>query len=182
MCMKCLHPSMVHSPAHSDSCQVVVDYKANKKKAKYTCSVDSCNYNYWVFNLHKLDNKNILDEIRSYQKTKGLTMGSHERLNVGRTVSENLPGSLQVTPEVPITAAHGKCNHPEVQNQVEELFRAMEDQGVEVVAKPKERPIFMFFPVAGTNKPVLTFFDSGYSDAVVREGIPGVEWRGCITQ
>ena len=40
----------------------------------------------------------------------------------------------------------------------------------------------MFFPVAGTNKPVLTFLDTGCSDAVVREGIPGVEWKGCITQ
>ena len=30
---------------------------------------------------------------------------------------------------------------------------------MDVVAKPKGRHIFMFFPVAGTNKPVLTFFD-----------------------
>ena len=51
-----------------------------------------------------------------------------------------------------------------------------------MVAEPKGRPIFMFFPVAGINKPVLTFFDTGCSDAVVREGIPGVEWKGCITQ
>ncbi|MCP4994211.1 MAG: hypothetical protein GY934_10585, partial [Gammaproteobacteria bacterium] len=68
------------------------------------------------------------------------------------------------------------------QNQLAELFRGAKKQGIEVVPEPKGRPIFMFFPVAGTNKPVLTFFDSGCSDAVVREGIPGVEWRGCITK
>ena len=40
----------------------------------------------------------------------------------------------------------------------------------------------MFFAVQGKNKPVLTFFDNGCSDPVVREGIPGVEWDGCITK
>merc|ERR1711940_185898 len=75
-------------------------------------------------------------------------------------------------------------SHHEVdsQDQLEELFRGAKNQGIEVVPEPKGRPIFMFFPVAGTNKPVLTSFDSGCSDAVVREGIPGVEWKGCITK
>ena len=114
-------------------------------------------------------------------------MGFPVRLKVGgmkRSVRETFssPDSLQLTPEVPRTAAQSRCNHTEEQIQVEELLRAVEDQGVDVVAEPKGRPIFMFFPVAGTNKPVLTFFDTGCSDAVVHEGIPGVEWKGCITQ
>ena len=46
----------------------------------------------------------------------------------------------------------------------------------------KGRPNFMFFPVAGTNKPVLTFFDSGCLELVVCEVIPIVKWKGCITQ
>ena len=29
---------------------------------------------------------------------------------------------------------------------------------------------------------MLTFFDTGCSDAVVGEGIPRVEWKGCLTQ
>ena len=77
-----------------------------------------------------------------------------------------------MAPEVPRTAAQSRCNHPEEQIKVDELFRAVEDQGVDVVAEPKDPPIFMFFPVAGTNKPVLTFFSTGCSDAVVCEGIP----------
>ena len=48
--------------------------------------------------------------------------------------------SLKLTPEASLTAAHSECNHPEVQNQVEELFRAMEDQGVDVVSEPKVVP------------------------------------------
>jgi hypothetical protein len=56
-----LDPSVDHDPAHSESCQVVVDSKANKKKAKYTCRVGNCNYNCWVCNVQKLDNKVLLD-------------------------------------------------------------------------------------------------------------------------
>ena len=43
------------------------------------------------------------------------------------------------------------------------------------MAEPKGRPIFMFFTVAGINKNVLTFLNTGCSDAVVRAAIPGVE-------
>ena len=83
------------------------------------------------------------------------------------------PGSLQTQ--------HSN-QEVDAQKQLEELFEGSKNQGIEVVPEPRGRPIFLFFPVAGINKPVLTFFDSGCSDAVVREGIPGVEWKGCITQ
>ena len=59
---------------------------------------------------------------------KGLTMGFHVRLNVGgvreETGKESFFSSdfLQLTPEAPQIAAHSECNHPEVQNQVEELY------------------------------------------------------------
>ena len=56
-----------------------------------------------------------------------MTMGFHVRLKVGNVMREtgkesfSSSGSLQLTPEAPQIAAHSECNHPEVQNQVEEL-------------------------------------------------------------
>ena len=111
-------------------------------------------------------------------------MGFHVRLNRSNLVKKKTvigPGSSDGCSPGSLQSQH---SHHEVdtQKQFEELFEGAKKQGIEVVPEPKGRPIFMFFPVAGTNKPVLTFFDSGCSDAVVREGIPGVEWKGCITQ
>ena len=81
-CTKCLDPSVKYGPAHGTSCQVVVDAKANKKKSKNTCSVDKCYRSCWVCSVHKMDKKPVLEEIKTQQKTKGLTMGFHVRLNV----------------------------------------------------------------------------------------------------
>jgi hypothetical protein len=106
-----------------------------------------------------MDNKTLFEEI----KTRGLTIGFHVRLNIGevkeKTGRESFSSSdsLQLTPEAPKIAAQSRCKHPEEQIQVEELFRTAEDQGMDVVAKLKGCPIFMFFPVAGTNKLGLTF-------------------------
>ena len=47
---------------------------------------------------------------------------------------------------------------------------------MEVVPEPNGRPIFLFFAAKGRNKPVQVFFDNGCSDAVMRAGIPGVEF------
>ena len=110
-CTKFLHPRVKYDPAHGDFCQVVVDSKANKKKSKYTCSVERCYQNCWVCSVHKLDNKDVLEEIMTQQKTKGLTMGFHVRLNVGwvkeKVGRESLSSSdsLPLTPEASITAA-----------------------------------------------------------------------------
>ena len=47
---------------------------------------------------------------------------------------------------------------------------------------PQGRPIFQFFLAKGKTAPVLTFFDDGCSDAVMREGVPGVQWEGMVTK
>ena len=58
-----------------------MDSAANKKKSKYTCSGVRCYRNCCI--VQKTDNKTVLDEIKTQQKTRGLTMGFHVRLNVG---------------------------------------------------------------------------------------------------
>ena len=67
-------------------------------------------------------------------------------------------------------------------SKLRKFFNSAKRQGLDIVPEPKGRPIFLFFAAKGRNKPVQVFFDKGCSDAVMREGIPGVEWKGIITK
>ena len=58
-------------------------------------------------------------------------------------------------------------------------FRA---KGITVEEEPKGRPMFQFFLAKGKTKPVMTFMDSGCSDAIFREGIPAVQWEGAVSK
>ena len=53
---------------------------------------------------------------------------------------------------------------------------------MDVVPEPNGRLIVLFFPDKGRNKPAQVFFDNGCSDAVMREGILGLEWRGVMNK
>ena len=86
-------------------------------------------------------------------------MGFHIRLDGNNLVKRTGigPGSSNGRSSGSPQSQH---SHHEVdsQGQIEELLRGAKSQGRELVPELKGRPIFMFFPVAGTNKPVLTFF------------------------
>ena len=66
--------------------------------------------------------------------------------------------------------------------RLRKFFNSAKRQGMEIVPEPKGKPIFMFFAAKGRNKPVNVFMDNGCSDCVVREGIPGFEWKCTITK
>ena len=55
-------------------------------------------------------------------------------------------------------------------------------KGITVLEEPKGRPMFQFFLARGKTKPVMTFMDSGCSDAIFREGIPAVQWEGAVSK
>ena len=54
------------------------------------------------------------------------------------------------------------------------------EPGVVTVSPPAGVPLFLFQPVEGLSGPVNVFYDKGCSDAVLREGIPGVQLRGAL--
>ena len=70
----------------------------------------------------------------------------------------------------------------EEQARVELIVEKARAEGMTVVEEPKGRPMFQFFMAEGRTKPVMTFVDSGCSDAIFREGIPSVQWEGTITK
>ena len=82
--------------------------------------------------------------------------------------------SLQATAtEKPVSDEKGRLR---------KFFNSAKRQGLDVAPEPKGKPIFLFFAAKGRNKAVKVFFDKGCSDCIVREGIPGVEWKGIITK
>ena len=58
------------------------------------------------------------------------------------------------------------------QARVDNLVDRAEAEGVRVLEEPKGRPLFQFFLAQGKTRPVMTFFDSGCSDAIFRDTIP----------
>ena len=68
------------------------------------------------------------------------------------------------------------------ESRIEEFVSNAEKDGTRVIAEPQGKPIFKFFAAWGRVHPVITFFDDGCSDCVMREGVPGIEWDGIITK
>ena len=100
VCLKCLDPGVDYNPAHNDSCKIVVDSRANKKRAKFTCKAGICSINYWVRinHNHRVANKVLLKEIKNTMKAKGLNM----KFAVGRLkkVRKSMrPADTEVIPE-----------------------------------------------------------------------------------
>ena len=154
ICTKCFEE---YNHSHNISCKIVCDIQAGKAKQEFTCKEGSCMMNVLVCCDHK--NTSVLENMQKNYEDKGVIMSFHAQLNgrnlrkkktgIGPGSSDGCsPGSLQ---------SHHSHHKVDTQKQLEELFEGAKKQGIEVVPEPKGRPIFMFFPVAGTNKPVLTF-------------------------
>ena len=84
--------------------------------------------------------------------------------------------------KTPVSLEVETVNKSNERTKSRRFFSTAKKKGLEVVPEPKGRPDFMLFAAKGTNKLVQVFFDSGCSDAVMREGIPGVEWKGIVTK
>ena len=72
------------------------------------------------------------------------------------------------------TRSEENVDKPAEKGKLKKFFKTAKKNGMEVVPEPNGRPIFLFFAAKGRNKPVQVFFDNGCSDAVMREGIPGL--------
>ena len=62
---------------------------------------------------------------------------------------------------------------------VEELFNTAKEKGITVIEGPRPAS-FKNFLAKGKTGPVMTFFDDGCSDCVMREGVLGVQWEGVV--
>ena len=125
----------------------------NNKKNKYTCTSENCREHMWVCLTHKQRNRSAMDRFRQDMLSKGLT--------------------LAMTCYVPLQACSA-----EAENAVRKIRRGQQKRGKDIVPVPEGEPLFLFHPTQGKTRPVNTFYDTGCSHAVFKEGVPGGQLRG----
>ena len=126
---------------------------SNVKKNKFSCSADNCREHMWICLTHKLRNKSLMDKFKQDLQSKGF--------------------SLALTTHIPLQIT--SC---EATNAVRKIKRGQQKKGREIVPVPTGDPLFLFHATQGKSKPVNTFYDTGCSHAVFRDGIPGEQLRG----
>ena len=186
---------MIYTTQHLDECKI--RKKAmDGDKTPWTCTYKTCTTHLWVCSYHKTSNASAMSKAKAELRKSGLTLfhpavfktPSKQRgvirkpstVPAGRTTANN---QTEKTPEDSVkTSSNENAIMSNEKGKLRKFITNARKRGLDVVPEPKGRPIFMFFAAKGRNKPVQVFFDSGCSDAVMREGIPGVEWRGIVTR
>ena len=93
----------------------------------------------------------------------------------------NLHTVLESSPDLDSALNVVKPN--EVGKAIKNMRRNTKKKGAELHDIPDGNSLFVLAPLKGKTEPVLTFLDSGCSDAVFQDGIPGVQLPGiCINE
>ena len=158
ICLKCADPKVIHSARHRFECKVT-----SKKRFWYTCSQHpQCLQHSWVCGYHKAENKSSLESF-----SKKFNIKPPVNINVADTVIEPI-SDIKVAEDGGIKA-------------MKNMRRNLKKKGTEVIDLPEGEAVFLLAPLQGVTRPILGFFDSGCSDAVLKHGVPGKELHGvCI--
>ena len=127
----------------------------NSKKNKFSCTAENCKEHMWICLTHRQKNRSSMEKFRQDMLRKGLTLA----------MTTHIP--LQVTSAEATTA-------------VRKIKRGQTKRGREIIPVPSGDPLFLFHATQGKTQPVNTFYDSGCSHAIFRDGIPGEQLRGQI--
>ena len=152
ICRQCFNPDVIVTNQHYTECPF------NEKKNSYSCLNKSCKEHMWICLIHKKDNKQAMENFRRQLQQQGYSLAMPSDM------------SFQMNQSTPL-----KLNQA-----VKKMKKAEKKKGGEVVPVPEGRPLFLFHAAQGRSAPVMTFYDSGCSDAVFKEGIPREQLRGHI--
>ena len=171
-CMKCMGKEVKFSYQHNKECPILT------KKSSYSCKSDKCLFHMWVCTKHAEDNREHMEKFSEQLKSKaGIKL-------VFTSVNIQQDTVVKVPPAPHLASPLSYCSKDEkgIKRAVRNLhrFNKKADPDVETISPPEGAPIFMFLGAEGLHNPVYTFFDSGCSEAIFREGIPGKELRGTL--
>ena len=153
LCTQCLDPEVSFTRDHMAQCPV------SKKDQFYTCKVTGCKSHLWLCTRHKdqATNKAAMEQTGKGLKSKhGLELCTHVEV---MTCQPSL-GSVDSAALL--------------------LQEAARSSGKELLPSPVGNPLFLFFAAKGKTKAVQTFVDSGSSDVLMKDGIPGNELPGYL--
>ena len=126
----------------------------------------------WVCKKHKKENEAALTKFGEELKQKGYNfvfISNMSSFGVSQEGDEVLPGKLAaLTPQ-----------NKDVVQAIENLKKSAKGSTVLEVPPPS---MFMFSRIKGKTRSLNTFYDDGCSDCVWKEGVPGNELKGIITQ
>ena len=159
ICLKCADPKVVHSVRHWNDCKI-----SSRNKFWFTCSQHpKCSQHSWMCGYHRAENKSSLEE---YSKKNNLKPPLN--LNVIGTVANSSEEASKVAEDGGVKA-------------MKNMRRNLKKKGTEVLDLPEGESVFVLAPLKGVTRPVMGFFDSGCSDAVLKHGVPGKELHGVCT-
>ena len=190
-CGFCLSPEVTFTPKHYRECTVLKKARS-KEKSPYTCTFGTCAFHLWICKFHKVKNLPAIQKTKQDLQRKGLVMGYPAVLkspirsgdvvraakvtkprSVGMRAASGDRGTQNVRDESPENGENSVKS--DERGKLRKFLSSAKRKGMDVVPEPEGRPLFLFFAAKGRNKPVQVFFDNGCSDAVMREGLPGVE-------
>ena len=153
LCMKCCDPKIIFDSRHRRDCKVT-----KKNKIHITCAEHpECVMHAWLCGYHQDAN---LAKLTEFSK----------RFKIQPPVNTN-------------TAAMPSNTAVDTVKVLKNMKRNLKKRGAELIPIPEGDSMFILAPLKGVTEPVLSFFDSGCSDAVTRDGIPGKQLNGiCINE
>ena len=126
----------------------------------------------WICFKHKDNNHTELLKFSEELKQKGLEFGFLVNVTSGCASGienhEDTPKIAALTPQ-----------NKDVVQAIDDLKKTAKGSTVLVVPPPST---FMFSQAKGKTRPLNTFYDKGCSDCLWKEGVPGNEIKGVITQ
>ena len=159
ICLKCADPKVIHSAQHWNDCKI-----DKKKKFWFTCSKHpKCLQHSWMCGYHKADNKSLLEEFS-------------KRNNIHPPINLTVVEAATTTNDNPSSVAEDGGVRA-----MKNMKRNLKKKGTEVLDLPEGDSVFLLAPLKGVTRPVMGFFDSGCSDAVLKHGVPGKELHGVCT-
>ena len=127
--------------------------KVIQKKNKYSCQNKKCMDHMWICSIHKHENKSCMEKFSKELQKKGLSLAFLSAHNIGPKKSQQLEKAIE---------------------------RLKKSEKAELVPVPEGEPLFLFHATQGKTEPIKTFYDSGCSHAVFKEGIPGKQLKAQI--
>ena len=169
MCLRCLDPksTWVQRDGHKN-CQI-----SKTKKNRFSCTNDRCVWHSWICSNHKEENKDLLNKFSSELSKRGLTFAQFNMFSSPALKSNNQP--QKIADDVSIIRDTSKDLTRE--QAIEKLLK-LTPNSEKLVTEERGAPMFMFGYAEGKTRPINIMYDSGCSDLLLKEGVPGKELEG----
>ena len=180
ICMRCLDPksNWVFRDGHK-GCQVT-----KTKKNKFSCTNANCGWHSWICSSHKEDNKQLMNKFSADLAKRGITLvffNSSEASAVDQESLQMLKSSSKVPKPSPQPWIRDASKDLTRDEAVEKLIK-LTPNGTDLDTTDKGTPMFMFGSAEGKTRDIKILYDTGCSDLLMKDDVPGVQLEGVKVQ